>query len=515
MKPSLVDRVIGWASPEAGVRRAKARAQLAVLGGYDAGDQASRTLRGWITRAVSPNDDILPGLPQMRANSRDLVRNNPWAGGAIHTIVNRTVGTGLSPQVRPNLAVLGWTEDRGREWKRLVETEFALWAERGTASLDERLTFYGLQDLVFRSALESGDAFSLLPMVEAPGSPYRLRVQVVEADRVANPPGVLDTDSSLAGVRVDPATGAVTAVYVHDKYPTALLSSRGGRWIDVRGPDGYPAVLHHMRVTRPGQVRGVPHLAPVVAALKQLSRYAEAELMAAVVSSLFTVFVTGPKPEDVAPLSQAGTTSGGDSVQDMRLEPGAIIGLGDGEGVQFADPNRPNTSFDPFVQAVLRQIAVGLELPFEVLVKHFQSSYSASRAALLDAAVFFRGRRGWLRETFCQPVYEAWLAESVALGRVAAPGFFRDPLLRAAYCRCDWTGDTFGSLDPVKEIAAVEKAVSLNIGTRERAEMELYGTDWWSSQEQRRREAEEIGSMPGQPMQAPPLPVDLHKDPNA
>ncbi len=42
---------------------------------------------------------------------------------------------------------------------------------------------------------------------------------------------------------------------------------------------------------RPGQRRGVPVLAPVIEALKQLGRYTDAELVAAVVSGLFTVFV--------------------------------------------------------------------------------------------------------------------------------------------------------------------------------------------------------------------------------
>ena len=80
--------------------------------------------------------------------------------------------------------------------------------------------------------------------------------------------------------------------------------------------------------------------------------------------------------------------------------------------------NRPNTAFDGFVLAVLRQVAVGLELPFEVLIKHFTSSYSAARAALLDAWKFYKGRRAWLVWTFCQPVYEMVVSELVAAGYV-------------------------------------------------------------------------------------------------
>ena len=46
-----------------------------------------------------------------------------------------------------------------------------------------------------------------------------------------------------------------------------------------------------MNRERIGQRRGVPFLAQVIEALKQLGRYTDAELVAAVVSGMFTVFI--------------------------------------------------------------------------------------------------------------------------------------------------------------------------------------------------------------------------------
>ena len=43
---------------------------------------------------------------------------------------------------------------------------------------------------------------------------------------------------------------------------------------------------------RAEQYRGVPYLAPVIESLKQLTRYSEAEIMAAVINGFFTVFIT-------------------------------------------------------------------------------------------------------------------------------------------------------------------------------------------------------------------------------
>lgn len=493
-RQTLVDRLVNWVDPVAGGRRMQARAFQAAMGGYSGASATARTMRTWFTQARSADADIVSDLPLLRERSRDLARNHPLAGGALHTIVTRTVGTGLAMQPRPDRRVLGWDEQQAAEWKAGVEAEFRLWADSPWCDLGGRLDFYGLQELVFRASLESGDAFTLLPMIKRGALPYRLALQVLEADRVGNPANGGDTAQWVRGVELDGATGAARRYHVYDRHPGDLMVTDrwAGRWVPAATARGTPAILHHYRILRPGQTRGVPHLAPVIESLKQLGRYTDAEIMAAVISGMLTVFVKSDAPEG-NPLMQstdeAGAPAGGDS---MRLENGAIIGLSPGEDVSVVNPGRPNPAFDPFVMAVMKQIAVGLELPFEVMLKSFTSSYSASRAALLDAWQFFRARRDWLRKSFCQPVYEAWLEEAVALGRVAAPGFLRDPLMRAAYCRAQWTGDSAGSLDPVKEVTAWEKAIALGIATREQAEMEMFGSDWSATFDQKVLEAERM-----------------------
>ena len=204
---------------------------------------------------------------------------------------------------------------------------------------------------------------------------------------------------------------------------------------------GFRQVIHLYRVLRPGQTRGVPYLAPVIESLKQLGNYTDAEIMAAVVSSCFTVFVKTPQGDSEL-LPMAGNLDG--SVMNdnaYKLGNGAIIGLAEGEDIHTVNPGRPNAQFDPFVQSILRQIGVALELPFEVLIKHFTASYSAARAALLEAWRFFMARREWLAQNFCQVVYETWVYEAVCLGRIQAPGFINgDPAIRAAYTGAHWIG---------------------------------------------------------------------------
>ena len=201
--------------------------------------------------------------------------------------------------------------------------------------------------------------------------------------------------------------------------------------------------------------------------------------MAAVVSGFFTVFITQDNPEagidtmfSNSPLDASSATPDPD---DVALGNGGIVNLAPGEKIETANPGRPNTAFDGFVTAIIKQIGAALEVPYELLIKSFNSNYSASRAAILEAWRTFRMRRQWLVNRLCQPVYEAWLAEAVAKGRILAPGFNDDPVIRKAWCTADWAGDTPGQLDPVKEVNAAIARVNAGLSTREREAAELNG----------------------------------------
>jgi len=131
---------------------------------------------------------------------------------------------------------------------------------------------------------------------------------------------------------------------------------------------------------------------------------------------------------------------------------------------------------------------MALEIPFEVLLKRFNSSFSASKAALLEAWRFFNGRRAWLVTSFCQPVFEAWMDEAVARGRVIAPGYFQDPAIRRAYLGTKWIGDSPGQIDPTKEVEAARQRIELGLSTHAEECAALTGGDWETKHFQLARE---------------------------
>lgn len=472
---NALDRAIEAVAPRWAGQRLQARvghALTAQMSGYNGASSGRRSLAGWNPLGGDADSDTLAALPTLRSRSRDLARNAPVAGGAINTTVTHVVGTGLSLQCAIDGPFLGLSDDEADAWQQDTERKFNAWWESTDCDITRTQNGYGLQDLVLRSECESGDVLCLLTQAAWARGPVKLALQTIEGDRLCNPDRKPDTPQLVAGVALDD-NGAPLAYHIASGNPTRRSGGAAQRkltWQAVAafgGRTGRRNVLHIFRRLRPGQTRGIPMLAPVIEPLKQLERYTEAELMAAVVSGMFTVFIETEGQANLQPSALEGADASAGAGWDGKMGNGLVVELGKGEKIEAANPGRPNAQFDPFVASVIRQIGMLLEIPYEVLIKHYTSSYTAARAALIDAWRHFRVRRSRMVEQFCQPVYEAWLDEAVAAGYVRCPGYFGSALARRAWIGSIWIGDGPGAVDPVKEIDAAERRVAMNISTLE------------------------------------------------
>lgn len=501
------------------VRRVNAR-------GYsEAGASTTkRALRGFTPSSGSPQEDINQNNGTLRQRSRMLYMAAPVATSAISTNRTKVVGTGLTLKSSIDRDILGMTPEAAKAWQRKAEAEFRVWASKPQNCDAIGLNnFEALQQLTLMAWLMSGDVFALFKRYEPTAqNPYSLRVHLIEADRICTPDeygggsllnlsaGEIPSGKPGAGhkvydgVEVD-GDGRVAAYHICNTYPFSTFLDEKREWTRVTAygaRTGLPNILHVMTPERPDQYRGVPYLAQVIEPLLQLRRYTESELMAALVQSFFTAWIeTATDPAQI-PVNEVG---GGDiagipgenpgsgisaSENEYEMGPGTAIHLAPGEKVQFGNPNIPTAGFETFVKSICRLVGAALEIPYDVLVKEFDSSYSASRGALLEAWEAFKMRRSWLVDKFCQPVYETWLAEAVARGRIKAPGFFDDPLLRAAWCGARWIGPVQGQLDPKKEAEAAIMLTNCGIKTHEQITRELGGGDWEENVEQLKIENE-------------------------
>jgi len=499
---SLLDRFIGVFFPRTAALRLRSKAQFNFMssGGYVTPGSAKRTMRGWNASSGSADYDTLPKLDRMRKGSRDLSMNTPMALAPLRRESLNAIGWGLMFQSNIDRNFLGLSDEEADAWERNVEREFKLWATSKNCDATRTLCFAELQTLVLYNTSLSGEVFVTLPYIQRPNHPYALSVQVLEADYVCNPNFKLDTNTLAGGIEIDKHGAPVKYWF---RIPNNAFLDSGNTTVSkfvgipAFGPrSGRRNVFHLYHKERPGQRRGIPMLAPLLEVLKQCSRLTEAELNAAVVNSFFTVFVktdpvsggleSGYIPEES--LTEKQNLPGDEKVYE--LGPATINELDEGQSIEMADPKRPNDAFEPFFNSLMKQIGASIGIPFEQLLLYFQASYSAARAAILEAWKFYRVRRKWVGRNFCQPIFEEWLTEAVIRGRIKAPGFFNDPIIRMAWCGAKWIGPGQGQIDPLKETKAAVERLNNHLSNYDTEFSNIHGEDWEGSVDRRKREEE-------------------------
>lgn len=523
---NFIDKLIENVSPRTALKRESDRWKLETIrsfrnSGYDesGASRSKNSMKGWKARSLTPQEDIDSNLPTLRQRSRSLFMSAPLATSAIKTNRTNIVGQGLRLKSTIDAEYLHMTYEQAEEWQRAAEREFGFWAKSKLCDATRVNNFYEIQQVACLNWLMNGDACCLIEYDRSTKRyfPYGLRLHLIESDRVSTPHSAgtcvnlmyRDPETKnriFNGVEVDDK-GKIVAYHICSSYPGSNLYAQK-KWTRVKAfgeRTGNPNILMIYESERAEQYRGVPYLAPVVESLKQLTRYSEAEMMAAVINGFFTVFVTSESGTTDQPFT--GVTDEEDNVTDddvsYELGPGMVNVLRPGEKIDIADSKRPSTNFDSFVSSLAKYIGAALEIPYELLMKSFNASYSASRAAILEAWKAFKMKRTWLANDLCQPVYEMFLAEAVASGRLNAPGFFIDPLIKEAYCKAQWNGPAQGMIDPLKEVNAAEKRISLNLSTHDRETTEMTGGDFESNIRQLQLEKKLIADLEPEKAKAP------------
>ena len=300
-----------------------------------------------------------------------------------------------------------------------------------------------MQQIAFNDWLKNGEEFVLIEYEkDMECMPYQLRLRLVSADRISTPDSLdgdydgydkvlPDKNIIMNGVEID-SKGKVVAYYVCSNFP-GEYSLKNPKWkrIVKRGKHtGNPNILHIFNAEIAEQYRGVPFLAPVITTIKQITRYTEAEIMAAVINSMFAIFVSSDEEEPVEGFSGEDDEDWHlpgqeDSEDEIKLGSGIINFLKKGEKVEAVETKHPAGNYDAFVQAMANMIGAALEIAPEILMKKFTKNFSASKGALNETWRSFKMRRKWFVDDFCQQVYELWFAEAVSKGRIQAPGFLQ------------------------------------------------------------------------------------------
>ena len=412
---------------------------------YD-GATAGRRAHGWYAASTDANVELMWSLIWLRNRSRDLIRNNPYAARSVEELAGNVVGTGIVPKAKTGNAGID----------KIIDAEWPCFAE--ACDTPQRLDFYGMQTLTVRTMAESGEAIvRFRPRLADARLRIPLQLQMLEADFLdqARTMGLVN-GHVMEGVQFD-ELGRRVAYWLFSYHPggVLILNPRGGI---VSQPVPADQIMHVYRVLRPGQVRGVPWLAPVMMALRDLDDYCDAERVRKKVEACVTAFVQQPEGIDGDPLGLAGTDpSSGLPVESFQ--PGMVEYLKPGQEIKFNNPPAAG-GYREYKMTELQGIMAGIGLPYELGTGDMsQVNYSSWRGGMLGFRNTVEAYR-WLTliPLFCMPVWRRFIDTLIMQGKIPR-GVGDDATIGLRTVQ--WTAPRFESVDPVKDAEAVLKDVRM------------------------------------------------------
>jgi lambda family phage portal protein len=435
-----IDRVVTAISPTWGLKRTRARLATQLMARHFEAATPGRRTENWHRWAGDVNATLGPALEVLRRNARDLVRNNPYAESAVTTIADQCVGWGIV--AKPDKTAPAFARSQAeRAWKS--------WADSTACDADGRSDFYGLQKLVMRGVVESGEALVRRRWRRAEdGFPLPMQLQILEPDfldtlkeaKLTTRDG-RDAGRIVHGVEFNPI-GQRTAYWLFPEHPGGRVLSTRSFSNSVRVPAS--EVLHVYKPSRAGQVRAPTWFANVILRLKDFDEYEDATLMKQKIAACLAVFVTD-MDGSATPLGATDATK----PEVDALFPGMVGHLAAGRQVTAIDP--PSVSeHGPYAETQLRAIATGLGIAYEDLTGNYSGMpFSAARMSRLRHWARVEDWR-WrmLIPQFCDPVWR-WAMEAAAImGLENAP-------------TAEWTAPPAPMIDPAAEGLAYQQIIRI------------------------------------------------------
>lgn len=426
---NIIDRAIALISPKTAMRRiaSKARAKMIDLHTrrYEGAAYGHRHSGFYGKVDQSANQLIHQDMKKLVTRSRQLAINNPYAKRAPKVIANNVVGTGILP-----------TPVGDREEVNKINAAWKSWGESLACDFNGDFNFYGIQKLIMRTIVVSGEALVIRKRVKYETNPLGIQLLVLEGDFID------ETKHNYTGV--GPANGPYD--YYGIRYNAD--NKKIGYWIYDRHPmEGYMQssfvpiedIIHVYEVERSGQNRGVPFSSSTILKQRDLDDYEDAEILGKKAASCMPIFVTNNDLE-------GSTNSMEDKVE--HLEPGTINYLKPGESVSFAQPPQ-NPGFTEFIRTQHRAIANGYGLTYEQLTGDLSNvNFSSARLGWIE---FQRMVDDWqyllIIPRFCEKAYQ-WFLDACKIS------------LGLGYnIQVNWTAPRREMIDPIKEINGMKNMV--------------------------------------------------------
>jgi lambda family phage portal protein len=442
--------------------------------GRTAHDAAKKTreVADWYTDAYSADAAIIPELRDINARARASVRND-WAARSIVDGYRRhVVGTGITCRSDARDPATG---EFLHDFNRALDEAWCAWADNpARCDIEGRKTLVEIQGMMIDEWVTVGESF----LVEhwAQGG---LLLQVLEPEQLDSTFSEnRETGNSIrGGVEIDTFGRAVAYWFHSGDHPLETYDPK---------PVRIPAdrVRHLFRQERPRQTRGLSRLAPVLTKLRNLDAYQRYQIIRAKVEAciglLITRNVVDPNTDEFVGVNVPAGDDAADGNNNpfYNLEPGMVERLEPGESIEAFDPKAPGTTYEPFVNHHLHQIAAGVGLDYPTVARDFTNgSFSAQREGHLERDKETDLLQKLMIDTVLQPMRRGFVLWAVQSGRVQAPPSFYRPETHESFQAADWQPPPKPWIDPSKQAAAAKIAMENGLSSLQR-EANIQGEDW-------------------------------------
>lgn len=488
-------------------------------GGHDAG-AAMRQFANWTPPLRSVDSDTLGDIDNSKARARDLARNDPFAANAARIDRDSVVGPGLRLSLKPDHVLLGIDAAKAREWARMVERRWEVYANSTGHHADARRmqSFNQLTRTMESSLFHDGEALATVIWRKPKrGQSAGTCFQLVSTDRLSNPYWLFDNPKLRKGIERN-RWGEPVAYFIREAHPS---DGEFGEWektvrwrrIRRQSPEGRRNVIHVFDHKHAEMTRGITDFTSTIKAMKMRGHYADATLERAIIQAFFAATIKTNLNYDQA--MQVMGASFGSKVREAKnpmtamtidhvrqageyhkaanhsFGGAATMHLLPNEDIELHRSENADGNFEKFEKSVLRQIAAGTGTPITALSQNYSDvNYSAARSALQDVWRHYMSKRDMLVRGWMWPAVDAWLEEEVISGEIDLPDGISDfYAARDALLKGQFYGWGKPMIDPVKERKAQQIGLQMGVETLESICAEQ-GLNWEDVVDQRVLEVE-------------------------
>lgn len=406
-----------------------------------AGADIHRLLLDWVAQARSADDELRGDLRRMRARARDLGRNDGNIKRYFRLLQNNVIGPmGIKLQAQV------WAGNQlDARSNAAIEEAWRVWSS-APVTLDGKQTLRQFERSILRSMACDGEVF-----VRIWKTMDGLRLQAIDAD-------LIDETYSRKrqgrqneirmGIEVDDV-GRPVGYWVWDG-PSSNAISRQRYFVPAQ------EMVHLYDPERLNQTRGVPWIHAIMVPAHMLRAYEESEAVAArVAASKMGFFVKRPDSmgADLSTETLPATTS---------ANPGTFDIVPEGYGVETWSPDHPTSQFSAFIKQLLRRIASGLSVFYNVLANDAEGvSYSTMRSFALVERDDWRSIQQDFIDMWRRPLYAVWIGIAILTGEVKLASSNPQRYMAVRHRPRGWQW-----IDPEKEAKAAILAIQAGLGTR-------------------------------------------------